>query len=92
MTQLEETLKEAAEETLKEAAEETLKEAAEETLKEAAEVKAETTHTIEEQHASALGRAIAYWQSGSYIPMTLAAELMAEGYDVTSLEARHLKD
>ena len=56
-----------------------------------AEVEDETTHTIEEQYASALGRALAYWQNGSYIPLTLASELMAEGYDVGSLEARYLK-
>ena len=56
-----------------------------------AEVEDETTQTIEEQYASALGRAIAYWQNGSYIPLTLASELMAEGYDVGSLEARYLK-
>ena len=56
-----------------------------------AEVEAETTQTIEEQYASALGRAIAYWQNGSYIPLTLASELMAEGYDVGALEARYLK-
>lgn len=79
MTQLEETLNEAA--------------AAEETLNEATEEEAETTHDIEEQYTSALGRAIAYyWQSGSYIPLELAAELMAAGYDVGSLEARYLKD
>lgn len=52
---------------------------------------AENTQTIEEQYASALGRAIAYWQNGSYIPLTLVSELMAEGYDVGSLEARYLK-
>ena len=57
----------------------------------AAEVEAETTHTIEDQYASALGRAIAYWQVGSYIPLTLATELMAEGYDVSALETRYLK-
>lgn len=56
----------------------------------AAEVEAETTNTIEEQYTSALGRAIAYWQSGSYIPRTLATELMADGYDVGVLEARYL--
>ena len=56
-----------------------------------AEVEAESTQTIEEQYASALGRAIAYWQNGSYIPLTLASELMAEGYDVGGLEARYLK-
>lgn len=57
----------------------------------AAEVEDETPQTIEEQYTSALGRAIAYWQSGRYIPLTLATELMAEGYDVGSLEARYLK-
>lgn len=56
-----------------------------------AEGEAETTQTIEEQYTSALGRAVAYWQSGSYIPLTLASELMAEGYDVGILEARYLK-
>ena len=64
----------------------------EETLNEAAaEEEAETTHNIEEQYTSALGRALAYWQRGSYIPLTLAYELMAEGYDVGSLENRYLK-
>lgn len=57
----------------------------------AAEVEAETTQTIEEQYTSALGRAIAYWQAGRYIPLTLATELMADGYDVGVLEARYLK-
>lgn len=55
------------------------------------EVEAEITQTVEEQYTSALGRAIAYWRSGSYIPLTLASELMAEGYDVGVLEARYLK-
>lgn len=58
----------------------------------AAEVEAETTQPIEDQYTSALGRAIAYWQSGSCIPLTLVSELMAAGYDVGSLEARYLKD
>ena len=58
----------------------------------AAEVKDETTQTIEDQYISPLGRAIAYWQAGSYIPLTLATELMADGYDVGVLEARYLKD
>ena len=40
---------------------------------------------------SALGRAIAIWSEGRNIPMTLAAELMAEGYDLHSLERRHRK-
>ena len=57
----------------------------------AAEVEATTTQSIEEQYTSALGRAIAYWQAGSYIPLTLATELMADGYDVGVLEAHHLK-
>lgn len=55
------------------------------------EVEAEITQTVEEQYTSTLGRAIAYWRSGSYIPLTLASELMAEGYDVGVLEARYLK-
>lgn len=38
---------------------------------------------------SPLGRAIAIWSQGKNIPMTLAAELMAEGFDVPSLERRH---
>ena len=58
----------------------------------AAEVKDETTQTIEDQYISPLGRAIAYWQAGRYIPLTLATELMADGYDVGVLEARYLKD
>ena len=57
----------------------------------ATEVEYETTQTIEDQYTSALGRAVAYWQAGSYIPLTLAAELMADGYDVGVLEARYLK-
>ena len=57
----------------------------------AAEVEAETTQTLEDQYTSTLGRAIAYWQAGSYIPLTLATELMADGYDVGALEARYLK-
>ena len=57
----------------------------------ATEVEYETTQTIEDQYTSALGRAIAYWQAGKYIPLTLATELMADGYDVGVLEARYLK-
>ena len=52
----------------------------------AAEVEATT-----DNYESALGKAIAYWQNGSYIPLTLATELMGEGYDVGALEAHHLK-
>lgn len=43
-----------------------------------------------ERYESALGRAIQQWQAGRPIPMTLAVELMAQGFDVPSLEARHL--
>lgn len=43
-----------------------------------------------DNYESALGKAIAYWQAGKYIPLTLAVELMGEGYDVGALEARHL--
>lgn len=45
-----------------------------------------------DNYESALGKAIAYWQAGRYLPLTLATELMAEGYDVGVLEARYLKD
>lgn len=38
---------------------------------------------------SALGRAIAIWSQGRAIPMTLAAELMEQGYDVPALERAH---
>ena len=44
-----------------------------------------------DNYESALGKAIAYWRSGKFIPLTLATELMAEGYDVGSLEARYMK-
>ena len=44
-----------------------------------------------DNYESALGKAIAYWQAGRYIPLTLATELMADGYDVGVLEARYLK-
>lgn len=45
-----------------------------------------------DNYEAALGKAIAYWQAGRYIPLTLATELMADGYDVGVLEARYLKD
>lgn len=54
----------------------------------AAEVEAEASP---DNYESALGKAIAHWRSGRIIPMTLAVELMAEGYDVSALEAHHLK-
>lgn len=44
-----------------------------------------------DNYESALGKAIAYWRSGRIIPMTLAVELMGDGYDVGALEARHLE-
>ena len=44
-----------------------------------------------DNYESALGKAIAYWQAGRYIPLTLVTELMADGYDVGVLEARYLK-
>lgn len=50
-----------------------------------AEVEATT-----DNYESALGKAIAYWRNGRLIPMTIAVELMAEGYDVGALEAHHL--
>ena len=54
----------------------------------AAEVEVEATP---DNYESALGKAIAYWQAGRYIPLTLATELMADGYDVGVFEARYLK-
>jgi hypothetical protein len=38
---------------------------------------------------SILGKAISLWQKGSPIPMDLFAELIEQGYDVPSLEARY---
>lgn len=43
----------------------------------------------QENYDSALGQAIATWQGGQPIPMTLFAELAEQGYDVPALEARH---
>lgn len=58
--------------------------------------KTETARVEDEEdspdnYESALGKAIAYWRNGRYIPMTLAVELMAEGYVVCALEANYLK-
>lgn len=36
--------------------------------------------------------AMTYWEQGTPIPLDLFAELLAEGYDVEALEAKHLKD
>ncbi len=44
-----------------------------------------------DNYESALGKALAYWRSGRSIPMTIAVELMAEGYDVGALEAFYLE-
>ena len=44
-----------------------------------------------DNYGSALGKAIAYWLRGRFIPMTLAVELMSEGYDVGALESQHLR-
>lgn len=40
---------------------------------------------------SALGRAIQLWRDGKRISMVLAAELMADGYDLPSLERAYRK-
>ena len=42
-----------------------------------------------DKHTPALARAMIIWATGSRIPATLAARLMAEGYDVEALEKRH---
>jgi len=42
-----------------------------------------------EDYESALGQAIAVWQGGNPIPLTLFAELRELGFDVPALEARH---
>jgi len=36
-----------------------------------------------------LERAIEQWERGNTIPLTLAIELMAEGFDVEALEAEY---
>jgi hypothetical protein len=38
---------------------------------------------------SAFATALMIWARGQNIPLTLAARLMAEGYDVKALEERH---
>jgi hypothetical protein len=43
----------------------------------------------EDAYVSPLSRAIAIWQAGKNIPLDVAAALMAEGYDVPSLERAH---
>jgi hypothetical protein len=46
------------------------------------------THTSAQ---SALGKAILIWQRGERIPMSLAAELMQDGYDLPGLERAYRK-
>lgn len=43
-----------------------------------------------DNYESALGKAMAYWRSGRIIPLTLASELIADGYDVGALERCYL--
>jgi hypothetical protein len=40
---------------------------------------------------SAIGKAIAHWQEGLPISMTLFAELLEQGYDVPTLENQYMK-
>lgn len=47
------------------------------------------TQTLEFQ--SALGRAIAIWSQGRNIPLSLAAQLMEDGFDVSRLERVYRK-
>ena len=61
-------------------------------LQDTAAATATEVEATTDNYESALGKAIAYWQAGRYIPLTLATELMADGYDVGVLEARYLKD
>ena len=39
---------------------------------------------------SAIGKAIAHWQEGLPISMTLFAELVEQGYDVPALENQYM--
>jgi hypothetical protein len=43
------------------------------------------------RYESPLGRAIAIWSTGKNIPLTLAAQLMEDGYIVSDLERIHRK-
>lgn len=40
---------------------------------------------------SPLGRAIEIWKSGRPVSLTLAVQLMEEGYDVSTLERFYMK-
>lgn len=46
---------------------------------------------MDESTESPLGRAIAIWQAGRDIPLTLAAELMEQGYILPDLERAYRK-
>lgn len=48
-------------------------------------------HIMSDDFTSPLGRAIAIWNTGRPISLTLAVKLMEEGYDVTALERHHMK-
>jgi hypothetical protein len=48
-----------------------------------------STHTPDRREPGVLARALYIWGLGRQISVTLAARLMAEGYDVPALEARH---
>lgn len=43
----------------------------------------------EHEYQSALGKAISLWQRGERITLDLFSELLADGYDVSSLETRY---
>jgi hypothetical protein len=45
--------------------------------------------TDTETYTSPLSRALARWKQGLGISLVLAAELLAEGYNVEALERRH---
>lgn len=45
--------------------------------------------TADDTYVSPLSRALALWAKGQGLPLTLAAELLAEGYDVQTLERKH---
>ena len=48
-----------------------------------------STETQSQTFQSPLGQAVAIWSTGKPIPLTLAATLIEEGYDVASLERHH---
>lgn len=65
-----------------------MQEEASDDCKQSDEVEAEVSP---DNYESALGKALAYWRRGRIIPMTIAVELMAEGYDVSALQIRYLE-